>query len=413
MYSQRSEAIEVSINLHPASVKNITIQNSHPRLYSNRANRIALQRLCNSVASSCLEVPLSNSVSIAVLQAREYLSKLGDLSQTQIFANIENVEGLYHFDEILQEADGIILSRGNLGIDLPLEKVFLFQKAVVYKCNMAGKPAVVTRVVDSMTDNLRPTRAEATDVANAILDGSDAILLGAETLWGLYPVETISIVGKLCAEVESHKDLNRDSSLFNAPKSLLNKSSRFFPASFFSFAGDGTEFTPDSFFYGLVKSGRKQLPKLVVGLLLAGSSEAFYTTRNERVNQILQQTEITSTSIDEVSSNTKPLFRQLRKLPKKIKKLMDKLPHQKINEEEASIFDVLWLLLVSVIFALCSRKSQEICNSFGASRTNINFKVFAVTMTENEAASNFVPPAPILLPQGPWKQVLLNYFQTL
>lgn len=80
-------------------------------------------------------------------------------------------------------------------------QVFLFQKAAVYKCNMAGKPAVVTRVVDSMTDNLRPTRAEATDVANAVLDGSDAILLGAETLRGLYPVETISIVGKICAEV--------------------------------------------------------------------------------------------------------------------------------------------------------------------------------------------------------------------
>ncbi|CAM8913640.1 unnamed protein product [Rhodiola kirilowii] len=143
-----------------------------------------------------------------VREAREYLSKLGDLSQTQIFAKIENVEGLNHFDEILQEADGIILSRGNLGIDLPPEKVFLFQKSALYKCNMAGKPAVVTRVVDSMTDNLRPTRAEATDVANAVLDGSDAILLGAETLRGLYPVETISIVGKICAEAE--KVFNQD-----------------------------------------------------------------------------------------------------------------------------------------------------------------------------------------------------------
>ncbi|KAL5155457.1 Pyruvate kinase 1, cytosolic [Glycine soja] len=139
-----------------------------------------------------------------VRQAREFLSKLGDLSQTQIFAKIENVEGLTHFDEILREADGIILSRGNLGIDLPPEKVFFFQKSALYKCNMAGKPAVLTRVVDSMTDNLRPTRAEATDVANAVLDGSDAILLGAETLRGLYPVETISTVGKICAEVNLH-----------------------------------------------------------------------------------------------------------------------------------------------------------------------------------------------------------------
>ncbi|GAA0156325.1 kinase [Lithospermum erythrorhizon] len=143
-----------------------------------------------------------------VREARQFLSKLGDLSQTQIFAKIENEEGLIHFDEILQEADGIILSRGNLGIDLPPEKVFLFQKDAVHKCNMAGKPAVVTRVVDSMTDNLRPTRAEATDVANAVLDGTDAILLGAETLRGLYPIETISIVGKICAEAE--KVFNQD-----------------------------------------------------------------------------------------------------------------------------------------------------------------------------------------------------------
>ncbi|XP_010908223.1 pyruvate kinase 1, cytosolic isoform X1 [Elaeis guineensis] len=143
-----------------------------------------------------------------VRHAREFLSKLGDLHQTLIFAKIENTEGLTHFDEILQEADGVIISRGNLGIDLPPEKVFLFQKAAVYKCNMAGKPAVVTRVVDSMTDNLRPTRAEATDVANAVLDGSDAILLGAETLRGLYPVETISTVGKICAEAE--KVFNQD-----------------------------------------------------------------------------------------------------------------------------------------------------------------------------------------------------------
>ena len=143
-----------------------------------------------------------------VRHAREFLSKLGDLKQTQVYAKIENIEGLNHFDEILREADGVILSRGNLGIDLPPEKVFLFQKAAIYKCNMAGKPVVVTRVVDTMTDNLRPTRAEATDVANAVLDGSDAILLGAETLRGLYPVETISIVGKICAEAE--KVYNQD-----------------------------------------------------------------------------------------------------------------------------------------------------------------------------------------------------------
>ncbi|XP_043702279.1 pyruvate kinase 2, cytosolic-like isoform X2 [Telopea speciosissima] len=128
--------------------------------------------------------------------------KTQNLHETQIFAKVENVEGLKHFDEILQEADGIILSRGNLGIDLPPEKVFLFQKSAVHKCNISGKPAIITRVVDSMVENLRPTRAEATDVANAVLDGTDGILLGAETLRGLYPIETIQTVGRICFEAE-------------------------------------------------------------------------------------------------------------------------------------------------------------------------------------------------------------------
>jgi pyruvate kinase len=135
--------------------------------------------------------------------ARSQLSKLGDLYQTQIFAKIENVEGLEHFDEILKEADGIILSRGNLGIDLPAEKVFLFQKTAIQKCNLAGKPAIITRVVDSMVDSPRPTRAEATDVANAVLDGTDGIMLGAETLRGNYPVETITTIRKICGEAEN------------------------------------------------------------------------------------------------------------------------------------------------------------------------------------------------------------------
>ncbi|KAL0554548.1 hypothetical protein IC582_008471 [Cucumis melo] len=105
------------------------------------------------------------------LEAQQFLSKLGDLNQTQIFAKIESVE------------------------------VFLFQKTALYRCNMAGKPAVLTRVVDSMTNNLRPTRAVATDAANAVLDGSDAIILGAETLHGLHPVETVSTVSRICVEV--------------------------------------------------------------------------------------------------------------------------------------------------------------------------------------------------------------------
>ncbi|KAI4319629.1 hypothetical protein MLD38_033208 [Melastoma candidum] len=137
-----------------------------------------------------------------VRELRAFL-KSQNLQDTQIYAKVETVEGLRHFNEILEEADGIIFGRGNLGIDLPPEKVFLFQKYVIKRCNMVGKPVVVTRVVDSMTGNLRPTRAEATDVANAVLDGADSIMLGAETLIGLYPVEAIKTVQRICAEAEN------------------------------------------------------------------------------------------------------------------------------------------------------------------------------------------------------------------
>ncbi|CAM8973372.1 unnamed protein product [Rhodiola kirilowii] len=136
-----------------------------------------------------------------VQELRAFL-KANKLEEIQIIAKIENFEGLKHFDSILNEADGIILGRGNLGIDLPPEKVFLFQKSAIYKCNMVGKSVMVSRVMDSMTENLRPTRAEATDIANAVLDGTDGILLGAETFRGQYPVEAIKTVGKICAEAE-------------------------------------------------------------------------------------------------------------------------------------------------------------------------------------------------------------------
>lgn len=137
-----------------------------------------------------------------VREVRAFLASQ-NLQETQIYAKVETVEGLKHFDEILKESDGVILARGNLGIDLPPEKVFLFQKSAAYRCNMAGKPLIITRVVDSMVGNLRPTRAEATDVANAVLDGADGILLGGETFGGLYPVEAITTVKKICAEAEN------------------------------------------------------------------------------------------------------------------------------------------------------------------------------------------------------------------
>ncbi|KAL1809341.1 hypothetical protein ACET3Z_026331 [Daucus carota] len=151
-------------------------------------------------------------------------------------------------------------------------------------------------------------------------------------------------------KTEMQKDLTKDSSSLNAPKALPNKSSRFFSASFFSFDADETEFAPFSLFHGLTESGKKQLPKMVVGLLLAGAGIAFYGNRSERANVLFQQPDNITTTIDELTLNEKPVVHQIRKVSRKIRNLLEKLPHQEINEEEASLFDMLWLLLASVIF---------------------------------------------------------------
>lgn len=148
---------------------------------------------------------------------------------------------------------------------------------------------------------------------------------------------------------ELQKDLSRDSSPLNAPKALLKKSSRFFSASFFSFT-DGAEFTPATVFRGLLGSARKQLLKLIFGLLLLGAGVTFYTKRVEGNAQLLQQPDLITTSIEEVSSSAMPLVQKIRKLPRRLKRLIEMLPHQEMNEEEASLFDMLWLLLASVIF---------------------------------------------------------------
>ncbi|XP_014493042.1 pyruvate kinase 2, cytosolic-like [Vigna radiata var. radiata] len=118
------------------------------------------------------EVVLNDSVDISITVATDKEACIIAVGRgIKVVEPVLRDDGLTNFDGILKEANGIILARGNLGIELPHEKVFLFQKAAIYKCNMAGKAVVVTCVVDSMADNLRPTRAEAADVANAVLDG--------------------------------------------------------------------------------------------------------------------------------------------------------------------------------------------------------------------------------------------------
>ncbi|GMH36554.1 hypothetical protein BSKO_04422 [Bryopsis sp. KO-2023] len=140
-----------------------------------------------------------------LLSARSYLNSIG-LQSTKMVAKVETKYGLGRFKGILNHADAIIISRGNLGLDVPVEKMALIQKHIISACNLVGKPVLVTRVVDTMATTPRPTRAEATDVANAILDGADGFLLGAETLRGLYPVDTVNMVLHISAVAERFFD---------------------------------------------------------------------------------------------------------------------------------------------------------------------------------------------------------------
>jgi pyruvate kinase len=163
---------------------------------------------------NCLEFALGAGVDAVSQSFVETAADIAIVRQTAqdlgyqpfIIAKIERSNALHHLDEIIAAADGIMIARGDLGVEIPIEEIAGVQKRIMRKANLAGKPVITaTQMLESMVDHRRPTRAESTDVANAILDGTDAVMLSEESAMGKYPVEAVAMLAKIAAAIEPQR----------------------------------------------------------------------------------------------------------------------------------------------------------------------------------------------------------------
>lgn len=161
-----------------------------------------------------LEFGLTQNVDFVALSFVRTAKEVLDLKQriaasdceAGVIAKIEKPEALDNIDEIIEASDGIMVARGDLGIEIPTEEVPFVQKMIIEKCRAHGKPVITaTQMLDSMINNPRPTRAESSDVANAVLDGTDAVMLSGETAAGKYPMEAVNVMDRICRKIEERR----------------------------------------------------------------------------------------------------------------------------------------------------------------------------------------------------------------
>ena len=188
--------------LSEADVSDITFAAQHGMTYvaasfvRNAHDAMEIRRLLERLGS-----PMGI---IAKIENREGVNNIDSIL---IIAKIENQEGVDNIDEILQVVDGVMVARGDLGVEIPMEDVPIVQKEIIAKCNMLGKPVVTaTQMLESMITNYRATRAEANDIANSIFDGTDAIMLSGETASGAYPLEAVKTMARIAKRTEEAID---------------------------------------------------------------------------------------------------------------------------------------------------------------------------------------------------------------
>ncbi|KAK8790974.1 hypothetical protein WA158_005605 [Blastocystis sp. Blastoise] len=213
------------------------------------------------------------------------------LQHIQVIAKIENEEGLKNIEEIIQKADGIMVARGDLGMEMPPEKVFLAQKKMIHLCNIYGKYVITaTQMLDSMISKPRPTRAECTDVANAVLDGSDCVMLSGESANGAYPFEAVSIMSRICVTAESIMNPDEE---FNKIRSLV-------------LTKEGNVTVPESIASSAVKTAIDVNAKLIIVLTSTGSTARQVAKyRPPQFIYVLAETKAVATQVEGVIRGTK------------------------------------------------------------------------------------------------------------